>query len=388
MTPADAVGPTSLRLPSGDSAAGTGIGPTLRQTGATPTVPPARRTTTAAPDVQLTRPSPAAREASDPAAAAEAPATDPVSRTVGAAAPATTPDPVVATTAATTAPTAAPASAGTPGPTPGAPEAVAPGLATAARHAPAERHDERLNAQHTATVAPAAVSPATGMPAATAQATASPAEQTGTLSGDAVPLTPATGPADPPAQTPPVQTGASAAADTLTPAHQALNALVSIGRGQGTQQVTVRLHPQELGRLQIRIDQPKGGPARVMLTAEQPQTLDLLVRDQAQLQRALDLAGVPAEGRSLSFHLAAPQLAATPPDAGADPSRTALPPATPGPSTGLPGGSWGGSGGGQRGPQRDGFASGPQRLAGSGAEPADAPPHTARWLRAGVDITA
>ena len=47
--------------------------------------------------------------------------------------------------------------------------------------------------------------------------------------------------------------------------------------------------------------QPKDGPAQVTVTAERPQTLDLLVRDQARLSRALDQAGVRAEGRSVDL---------------------------------------------------------------------------------------
>ena len=81
-------------------------------------------------------------------------------------------------------------------------------------------------------------------------------------------------------------------------------ALVAVARPGGGQNITVRLDPAELGRIPIRIERRKDGPTRVTLTAERSQTLDLLVRDQTQLHRALDQAGLPTEGRSVVFRLA------------------------------------------------------------------------------------
>ena len=71
----------------------------------------------------------------------------------------------------------------------------------------------------------------------------------------------------------------------------------------------MRLDPPELGRVQVRIDRPTDAPARVEITVEKAETLTLLLRDQPQLQRALDQAGVPAEGRSVTFHIASPEPA-------------------------------------------------------------------------------
>jgi len=174
----------------------------------------------------------------------------------------------------------------------------------------------------------------------------------------------------------------AAPSDTPTPAQQAVPALVSLGGGQGIRQVTVRLEPVELGRLQIRLVQPKDGPAQVTVTAERPQTLDLLVRDEARLSRALDQAGVPAEGRSVTFH-----LAAAAPGTSADPSRNAPSPATPGPQSDGTGASDAGNGS-DRGPQRDGYASGQRRLATGSNELEDDTPRAVRWLRTGINITA
>lgn len=69
--------------------------------------------------------------------------------------------------------------------------------------------------------------------------------------------------------------------------------------------MTLRLEPPELGAVQIRIDRPIEAPAHVEVSVTRPETLTLLLRDQSQLQHTLDQAGVPAEGRTLTFQLAA-----------------------------------------------------------------------------------
>ena len=91
-------------------------------------------------------------------------------------------------------------------------------------------------------------------------------------------------------------------------AAQIAPALVQMGHApDGAQRLTVRLEPPELGQVQVRIDRPPEAPARVEITVEKAETLTLLLRDQPQLQRALDQAGVPAEGRSVTFHVASPE---------------------------------------------------------------------------------
>ena len=60
--------------------------------------------------------------------------------------------------------------------------------------------------------------------------------------------------------------------------------------------------------MQVRIERLPDGSARVDLKVEKPDTLLLLLRDQPQLHRALDLAGVPSTERTLQFHLAPPDL--------------------------------------------------------------------------------
>lgn len=68
--------------------------------------------------------------------------------------------------------------------------------------------------------------------------------------------------------------------------------------------MTLRLQPADLGSVQVRIDRPAEAPVRVEISVSRPETLTLMLRDQSQLQRTLDQAGVPQEGRSVTFQLA------------------------------------------------------------------------------------
>ena len=159
----------------------------------------------------------------------------------------------------------------------------------------------------------------------------------------------------------PVKESPGKAASILS---QIAPALVSLAGGPpGTQRLTLRLDPIELGHVQIRIDRTKDGPAEVRITVERPETLALLQRDQHQLHLALDQAGIPAEGRQVTFYTgpsAEPplsgQLSGASQDAGS--------------GRGQPGGR-GQSGQGEGAARQD-----------------DAKPITTGWLRAGLDITA
>lgn len=90
----------------------------------------------------------------------------------------------------------------------------------------------------------------------------------------------------------------------VAPASQVAPALLSLATSaSGTHRLTLRLEPAELGTVQVRIDRPADAPAHVDVSVSRPETLTMMLRDQAQLQHTLDQAGVPAEGRTLSFHL-------------------------------------------------------------------------------------
>lgn len=67
--------------------------------------------------------------------------------------------------------------------------------------------------------------------------------------------------------------------------------------------VTVTLDPVELGRIEVTVRTGKDAHARIHVVAERPETLLLLLRDQAALDRAMAQAGIGTEGRTLSFDL-------------------------------------------------------------------------------------
>jgi hypothetical protein len=186
----------------------------------------------------------------------------------------------------------------------------------------------------------------------------------------------ATAPTAAPAGTAPVSAPNVHAA---SPAAQIAPALVAMGHApDGAQRLTMRLAPPELGRVQVRIDRPTDAPARVDITVEKTETLTLLLRDQPQLQRALDQAGVPPEGRSVTFHVVATE----------PPSRIdamSVPASSGATSNGLAGEY-------SQGASREGGQPAQQQPAADRsdetAQADPAPPPWTRWSRAGLDITA
>ncbi len=65
----------------------------------------------------------------------------------------------------------------------------------------------------------------------------------------------------------------------------------------------MQLHPAELGGLEIRLKFGKDGVMKAQLIADKPETLSMLQKDSAQLNRILQGAGVNADESSLSFDL-------------------------------------------------------------------------------------
>ncbi len=147
-------------------------------------------------------------------------------------------------------------------------------------------------------------------------------------------------------------------ASARAPVAQVAPVLLSLARSSGgTQHLTIRLDPPELGVVQIRMQQSADAPARIEISVQRPETLDLMLRDQPSLQHTLDQAGVPVEGRHLVFQLD-PQGQ---PDGGAN------------------------TGGHGRGTASASTTGEPEDEHDELAPAAQAPP---RWTRAGLDITA
>ncbi len=76
--------------------------------------------------------------------------------------------------------------------------------------------------------------------------------------------------------------------------------------GSGTHRLVLRLEPAELGRVEVHMVRAADTGARVEITVDRPATLALLRQDEPALHRALDNAGVPVEGRSLTMQLGSP----------------------------------------------------------------------------------
>src|SRR5690606_6170764 len=60
----------------------------------------------------------------------------------------------------------------------------------------------------------------------------------------------------------------------------------------GQDQINIKLHPAELGRIEVKLENASDGTLRAVISAERAETLDLLQRDARGLERALQDAGV------------------------------------------------------------------------------------------------
>ena len=91
-------------------------------------------------------------------------------------------------------------------------------------------------------------------------------------------------------------------APTADPAEQIA---VQVRRAQvaGQEQINIKLHPAELGRIEVKLESNNDGTLRAVISAERSETLDLLQRDSRGLERALQEAGVKTDSGSLNFNL-------------------------------------------------------------------------------------
>jgi flagellar hook-length control protein FliK len=71
----------------------------------------------------------------------------------------------------------------------------------------------------------------------------------------------------------------------------------------GKNRFEIRLDPPELGRIEVRLDVDRDGNVTSRLTVERVETLDLLRRDAAGLERALQDAGLKTTDNGLQFSL-------------------------------------------------------------------------------------
>ena len=71
--------------------------------------------------------------------------------------------------------------------------------------------------------------------------------------------------------------------------------------GNGT--ISMQLRPEELGRIDVKLNIDQQGVVNATITADRPQTLELLQRDSHHLEKALQDAGLQTDSGSLNFNL-------------------------------------------------------------------------------------
>jgi flagellar hook-length control protein FliK len=70
-----------------------------------------------------------------------------------------------------------------------------------------------------------------------------------------------------------------------------------------TNHFEIRLDPPDLGRIEVRLDVDGDGNVTSRMIVDRPETLDLLRRDAAGLDRALQDAGLKTSNNGLQFQL-------------------------------------------------------------------------------------
>ena len=82
--------------------------------------------------------------------------------------------------------------------------------------------------------------------------------------------------------------------------------VLQLSRGlskDGSSQMTIQLRPAELGRVDVKLNIGSDGKVQGTVTADNPATLGLLLKDARGLERALQEAGLRADSGSLQFNL-------------------------------------------------------------------------------------
>ena len=92
----------------------------------------------------------------------------------------------------------------------------------------------------------------------------------------------------------------SAAARPQQPARQ-IAVHIRNGLKAGADSIHVRLHPEELGRVEVRMQIDGDKNVQAVITVEKAEALELLQRDSRILQRALEEAGFKASHDSFTF---------------------------------------------------------------------------------------
>jgi flagellar hook-length control protein FliK len=109
--------------------------------------------------------------------------------------------------------------------------------------------------------------------------------------------------ATPASATPAVTQHVQVSAEPPSPNMPGLAVQIVAKSQSGARQFDIRLDPPELGRVDVRLSIDATGKASAHLTADQPQTLDMLQKDSTSLTRALREAGLDVSQDGLNFSL-------------------------------------------------------------------------------------
>ena len=82
-----------------------------------------------------------------------------------------------------------------------------------------------------------------------------------------------------------------------------VNLQVTRAVSNGTNEFTMRLNPNELGRVQVKMVFGANGTVSAQVMVERPETLELLQREARGLERAIEAGGHKAEPGGISFNL-------------------------------------------------------------------------------------
>ncbi|MFM9973287.1 MAG: flagellar hook-length control protein FliK [Beijerinckiaceae bacterium] len=96
-----------------------------------------------------------------------------------------------------------------------------------------------------------------------------------------------------------------ARADSPVPL-QAVAVEIGLRAVHGSKEFSIRLDPEELGRIDIRLEISKEGEVQAKLVVDRVETLQLLQRDAKTLERAFDQAGLKTNPDGLQFSLRDP----------------------------------------------------------------------------------
>ncbi len=88
-----------------------------------------------------------------------------------------------------------------------------------------------------------------------------------------------------------------------TPASDQVAVKIASAVRQGVDRISIQLEPQDLGRVDVKLEVSADGRVSATVSADRQDTLDLLQRDHRALERALQQAGLKTDSDSLDFNL-------------------------------------------------------------------------------------